>query len=153
MLKLVPYARRISVALSLLIVPMLVAWGLPPTTTLPLDGRPVDLMETGRLFQRGDARFPISAHEIPQLVGQSTPAEKVSLFGGSYWIHAVVRQTTATDRWILDPNNSLIDHVEARIYGPDGSVQQVLTGYRHDQQYMLHYGKSITLQQIGRAHV
>ena len=146
MLKLVRYAQRISVALALLIVPVLVAWGLPPTFTLPLDGKPVDLMETGRLFQRGDASFPTSANEIPPFVGQSTSAEKVSLFGGSYWIYAVVRQTTATDRWILDPNNTLIDHVEARIYGPDGSVQQVLTGYRHDHQYMLHYGKSITLQ-------
>ncbi len=145
-LKLVRYAKRLSVALLLLIVPMLVAWGLPPTTTLSLDGKPVDLMETGRLFQRGDASFPTSANEIPPFVGQSTPAEKVSLFGGSYWIYAVVRQTTATDRWILDPNITLIDQVEARIYGPDGSVQQVLMGYRHDHQYMLHYGKSITLQ-------
>lgn len=67
MLKLVRYAQRISVALALLIVPMLVAWGLPPTTTLSLDGKPVDLMETGRLFQRGDASFPTSANKIPRL--------------------------------------------------------------------------------------
>ena len=46
----------------------------------------------------------------------------------------------------MDPNNTFIDRVEARIYAPDGSVQQLHSGYRADHEFMLHYGKSIVLQ-------
>ena len=105
MLKLVRYAQRISVALALLIVPVLVAWGLPPTTaTLPLNGKPVDLMETGRLFQRGEATFPTSAHEIPRLVGQIAPQ-------GLAQDHAPLRRSASRQTRALQQQDALkTDH-------------------------------------------
>lgn len=71
--------------------------------------------------------------------------EKVSLFGGSYWLYAEVRHHQTTDVWVLDPTNTLIDRVEARIYAPDGKVQALLTGYQNEHEYMLHYGKRVQL--------
>ena len=110
------------------------------------DGKSIDLADTGKLYIADDASFPERAQDIPSLLMQLKPATKVNLFGGGYWLYAELRQSSPVTEWVLDPNNTLIDRVEARIYAPDGSVQRVLTGYRHDHQYMLHYGKSITLQ-------
>jgi diguanylate cyclase (GGDEF)-like protein len=110
------------------------------------DTQPIDLADSGKLYAAGDASFPERAQDIPSLLTQLKPAAKVNLFGGDYWLYAELRQSSAVTEWVLDPNNTLIDRVEARIYAPDGSTQRVLTGYRHDHQYMLHYGKSISLQ-------
>lgn len=122
------------------------AVGFAATPVELADDRPIDLAETGRLFQSENTSFPDSAQGIAQSLAQFAAADKVSLFGGSYWLYAEFRHSQATTQWIFDPNNTLIDRVEARIYAADGSVQQVETGYRGEHEYMLHYGKAITLQ-------
>lgn len=106
----------------------------------------IDLADSGRLFGADESAFPDSPNALTTWLERRSPATKVNLFGGSYWLYADVRHSQATTEWVLDPNNTLIDRVEARIYAPDGSVQQLQTGYRHDHEFMLHYGKSMVLQ-------
>lgn len=107
---------------------------------------PIDLVNTGRLYSATTESFPDKAQDIDSLFSQHSPVTKISLFGGSYWLLSQFRHGENTNEWIFDPNNTLIDRVEARIYGSDGSIQQVLTGYQHEHEYMLHYGKSVRLQ-------
>lgn len=132
-------------ALGLFLFPALLAFGLP-TTPVKIDGKSIDLADVGSLYDAGDGTFPERAQDIPALLAQLKPARNVNLLGGGYWLYAELQHSSPVSEWVLDPNNTLIDRIEARIYAPDGRVQQVLTGYRYDHQYMLHYGKSINLQ-------
>lgn len=99
----------------------------------------------GRLYLAGDEPFPETTLDISAWLAQRQPASQVSLFGGSYWFYVEIRHATPVTEWVLDPSNTLIDQVEIRAYGPDGDVQPSFTGYRHDHQYMLHYGKDVRL--------
>nr|WP_259371907.1 diguanylate cyclase [Caldimonas mangrovi] len=60
-------------------------------------------------------------------------------------MHARVRQDVGPPQWVFDPNNTLIEHVEARLYGSDGSRQVLRSGYREQREYALHYGKEVVL--------
>ena len=146
MLRLLGQTTRLSARLVLLLFSFWAAVGFAAAPVELAGDHPIDLAETGRLFQSEHTAFPGSAQGIAQSLAQFAPANKVSLFGGRYWLYTEIRHSQSTTQWIFDPNNTLIDRVEARIYAADGSVQQVETGYRSDHEYMLHYGKAITLQ-------
>jgi hypothetical protein len=45
---------------------------------------------------------------------------------------------------VIDPNDTLIDMVDIQLYGEDGSIRQMLTGYRQPHSYLLHYGRIST---------
>lgn len=143
------FVRYCLAALTCMLFPAVAAWGLSQSPTVLVESNPIDLVDTGTLYVAGDDAFPERAQDIPQFLTRLKPAEKVSLMGGAYWLYTELKQPIATQEWVLDPNNTLIDRVEARIWAADGSLQQILTGYRHDHQYMLHYGKSIRLSQHG----
>lgn len=117
-----------------------------PTTSNAVPGVRLDLMESGRLYAAGDtdafAADPALRKE--RLAALDGPVQ-VDLFGGAYWLHAHVRQDLAPKQWVLDPNNTLIEYVEARLYGSDGSVQVLRSGYREPREYALHYGKEVVL--------
>lgn len=130
----------------LCVVSLWIVLAVASPTAIAGDNRRVDLAETGRLYESGIDRFPDTAQEIEPFLAQLKPTKSASLFGGAYWLYGEVRHSDATNEWIFDPNNTLIDCVEARIFAPDGSVQRIVTGYRSDHQYMLHYGKSVRLQ-------
>lgn len=114
---------------------------------LPLSATsPLDLLENGELSVASPAdRFPARREDLTGWLASRSAARAVSIFGGSYWVHAQVRHDSAVSRWVLDPNNTIIDRVEARLYGSDGSLQQLATGYRGAHDYALHYGKDVTL--------
>ncbi len=115
--------------------------------------RPVVLQQTGNgdlldgaALYAGDGRpFPAAAAEIPAWRAPLRRAPKVDLMGGSYVIVVPLRNGTTGAHWVIDPNDTLIDQVEARLYGADGSVQDVRTGYRAQHDYLLHYGKDVNL--------
>jgi len=113
---------------------------------LPLSpASPLDLLKDGELSVASPAdRFP-AREDLAGWLASRPAARAVSIFGGSYWLHAQVRQDSAVSRWVLDPNNTIIDRVEARLYGSDGSLQQLTTGFRGAHDYALHYGKDVTL--------
>ncbi len=132
------FRRALSGALACLVI-------LTSVSTIAR-AEPIDLVVTGKLFAANSESFPENAQQIEALLRQQTPIKATSLFGGNYWLAAEFRHAEKTNEWVFDPNNTLIVRVEARIYGSDGSAQQVLTGYQHDHQYMLHYGKSVRFQ-------
>lgn len=106
----------------------------------------VDLLALGALYpaSKGDS-FPEQAQQIEPWLAGRTPAANVNLLGGGYWLFARVRHDGATAQWVLDPNNTLIEQVDARLWGSDGSVQRTRSGYATKREYALHYGKSLTL--------
>jgi signal transduction histidine kinase/DNA-binding NarL/FixJ family response regulator/HPt (histidine-containing phosphotransfer) domain-containing protein len=111
----------------------------------------LDLMRSARLYRAapaapGSAPFPASAGALPAFLATLSPASEVDLLGGGYWLHARLRNDTRHTAWVVDPNDTLIDAVETRIYGPDGAVQQRVSGYRAPHEYLLHYGKDVELQ-------
>ena len=125
---------------------MLAAATAAAASPLPLSpASPLDLLKDGELSVASPAdRFPAREDLVGWLASRPA-ARAVSIFGGSYWLHAQVRHDDAESRWVLDPNNTIIDRVEARLYGSDGSLQQLATGYRGAHDYALHYGKDVTL--------
>jgi diguanylate cyclase (GGDEF)-like protein len=141
------FIRRSTVALRLLV--FVLATGVAgATVAASVDTKPIDLSKTGQLYAAGDGshEFPDRAEAIPSLLDTLKKTKKVSLFGGGYWLAADFKHASAVSDWVIDPNNSLIDDIEIRVYAPDGSVQRLQTGYRHGHEYMLHYGKSVRLQ-------
>lgn len=108
-------------------------------------GEVVDLIKSGHLYLATDNNFPTSAAELPHWLSLHQPADRINLFGGSYWFYAEVSNDTSNNEWVLNPDDTLIDKVEARVYAEDGSEQRFVTGYRAEHEYMLHYGKDIHL--------
>gem|GEM_PF-803724 len=119
------------------------------------EGRPLalgagglrNLADGGRLFQAGAESAPREAAELPAWLARLRPAEHVNLFGGDYWLLARVRNDSDADAWVLDPNDTLIEYVRADIYkdAAAGGAVTVRSGYRQPHEYLLHYGKDVTL--------
>lgn len=117
-----------------------------PTVVQASPEAAVDLLALGALYpaSRSDSFPEHSQHIEPWLAGKN-PATHVNLLGGGYWLFARVRHDGPTTQWVLDPNNTLIEHVDARVWGSDGSTQRVRGGYTAKREYALHYGKGLTL--------
>jgi len=112
---------------------------------LGLSGNSIDLMQHARLYNDEGQPFPVDAASLPQFVSQLKPASKVDLLGGHYWLVAELRNDSQQAAWVIDPSDTLIDLVDIQLYGPDGSVRQMLTGYRQPHAYLLHYGRDLDL--------
>jgi hypothetical protein len=95
----------------------------------------------------------VDAAGLPAMLARLKPASRVDLLGGSYWLYAELRNDSLQPHWVIDPNDTLIDMVDIQVYGEDGSIRQMLTGYRQPHSYLLHYGKDIDLQPGQRYHV
>jgi two-component system, sensor histidine kinase LadS len=107
----------------------------------------LDLLKHGQLYHDAAGRaFPSDPADLPAFLATLKPAGKVDLLGGAYWLHARLRNDTRQSAWVIDPNDTLIDRVEARLYGPDTALQHLSTGYRAPHEYLLHYGKDVALQ-------
>ncbi|HEX5341231.1 MAG TPA: ATP-binding protein [Duganella sp.] len=121
--------------------------------TIGLSYASVDLARTGRLYVDQGEPFPVDTAGLPAMLARLKPASKVDLLGGSYWLYAELRNDSLQPQWVIDPNDTLIDMVDIQVYGDDGSIRQMLTGYRQPHSYLLHYGKDIDLQPGRRYHV
>ncbi|WP_229259629.1 hybrid sensor histidine kinase/response regulator [Duganella aceris] len=111
-----------------------------------LNNAGIDLATTGTLYKDEGQPYPVNAAGLPALLASLKPAAKVDLLGGSYWLHAELRNDGHQPAWVIDPNDTLIDMVDIQVYGQDGTIRQMLTGYRQPHSYLLHYGKDIDLQ-------
>ncbi|NRR32035.1 response regulator [Oxalobacteraceae bacterium] len=121
---------------------------LSPATAAPAvlhDGQALDLAPHARLFIADEQDFPASAEALPAMLAPLQPAAKVKLLGGGYWMQVELINDSSQTAWVIDPSDSLIDVVEIHVYGPDGGVHKMLTGYREDHEYLLHYGRDIDL--------
>ena len=133
-------------AILLAVLTILPASAADPLPVLLRGGETVTLAHYAHLYAAGEAEFPASAATLPAMLATLTPATKVDLLGGAYWLSAEIQNNSADSSWIIDPNDTLIDQVEIAVYGQDGSVQRLHSGYRALHDYFLHYGKDITLQ-------
>ncbi|MBY0557080.1 MAG: response regulator [Burkholderiaceae bacterium] len=106
----------------------------------------IDLLKSGRLYRDQGQPFPVDAASLPHLLAQLTPVDQVDLLGGHYWLVATLHNDSEQSAWVIDPNDTLIDLVDIQLFAPDGSVRQMLTGYRQPHAYLLHYGKDVDLQ-------
>ncbi|MDC8756395.1 hybrid sensor histidine kinase/response regulator [Janthinobacterium fluminis] len=150
------FARLRDLALLLLL--LLLAW--PPCRAdavgapLPLREHLVGQLADGaRLFAAGAEAAPADAAALPAWLATLRPQSHVDLFGGSYWLYARVRNDSAHEAWVLDANDTLIDSIEARVYEERGGAVTLHSGYRQPHDYMLHYGKDITLKPGATYHV
>ena len=104
-------------------------------------------MASGRLVEgTADEPFPDPQSDLNLAFKSRPTVERVRLTGGSYWLFGDVQVVSPETAWVFDPNNSLMEHVDARIYGSDGSFQQIRSGYTYPREYMLHYGKDVDLR-------
>ncbi|MRX09130.1 response regulator [Pseudoduganella sp. FT25W] len=113
---------------------------------ISLTNASIDLARAGQLYADNGEPYPVNASGLPALLARLKPAAKVDLLGGSYWLYAELRADSHLSNWVIDPNDTLIDMVDIQVYGEDGSIRQMLTGYRQPHSYMLHYGKDIDLE-------
>jgi diguanylate cyclase (GGDEF)-like protein len=124
-----------------------VAAGGGPPELHPRAGAPVDMVDAAWLAQAGpEEPFPTSDADLGAWFARHPVADHISLLGGHYWLLARVRHDAADTQWVFDPNNTLIERVELRLAGSDGSVQQRIAGYRSPREYSLHYGQDVTLK-------
>ncbi|WP_317201712.1 ATP-binding protein [Janthinobacterium sp.] len=112
-----------------------------------------DLADGARLYRAGAATAPADAAALPAWLATLRPLPAVDLFGGSYWLYAQVRNDGADPAWVLDPHDTLIEFVEARIYDERGGVVALRSGYHAAHDYLLHYGKDVTLAPGATYHV
>lgn len=118
----------------------------PLALATPLTAQGIHHLGTqGRLYVAGDGTAPADASALPAWLARQQPAADVNLFGGAYWLHARVRNDTNETAWVIDPNDTLIDTVDIHVYAPGQQGRALLSGYQRPHEYLLHYGKNITL--------
>ncbi|WP_426114506.1 7TM diverse intracellular signaling domain-containing protein [Massilia sp. PWRC2] len=108
-----------------------------------------DLLPHALLLRDAGGDFPVQgdAGAVATWSASQPRAAAVAASGGAYWLVTTLRNDSATDSWVLYPNDTLINTVEARLYGDDGSVQQVVTGFAASHPYLLHYAGELRLRQ------
>lgn len=119
-----------------------------PTTSIALPLQGIHHLGTqGQLYRASDDAAPLDASALPAWLARQRPAADVDLFGGAYWLHARVRNDTSQTAWVIDPNDTLIDTVDIHVYGPGEKDKPVslLSGYQRPHEYLLHYGKNVSL--------
>jgi diguanylate cyclase (GGDEF)-like protein len=108
----------------------------------------VDLVDAAWLAEAGaDEAFPAEDTALAPWFAAHRRPSQISLQGGHYWLAARVRHAEPGSlNWIFDPNNTLIERVELRLAGSDGSRQRVVAGYAEPRAHMLHYAREVQLQ-------
>ena len=143
----------LALAMHLLMGPARAATGAPApsaavTNMVALSAAgSVDLLPAAALLIDRGGDFP-QLNDAAALAAWQAGQERaasVAATGGAYWMVIAVRNDSKVDDWVLYPNNTMIDQVEARLFGDDGSSQRVVTGYRSDHAYMLHYSGELRL--------
>lgn len=131
--------------LRFLLAMLLLAAILPAGAARPVTSGEDLMRQDGHIYLAADAAFPAAHGDIARWREGRTAVPRASLFGGAYWLVAEVRNDSAVEDWVLAPGSVLFDQAVIRVYGSDGTVQQLHSGYRADYQYALHYGQRIRL--------
>ena len=129
----------------LLLAMLLLALVLPAGAARPITSGEDLMRQDGRIYPAVDAAFPAGYGDVQRWRQGRVALPAVSQFGGSYWLVAEVRNDSATVNWVVAPGSVLFEQAAIRVYGSDGSLQSLASGYRADYQYALHYGKRIRI--------
>jgi signal transduction histidine kinase/CheY-like chemotaxis protein len=124
---------------------------------IELDGTSeiVDLAGHGPTFyQARSDRNSISAVATAISVPPANPARFVTdlqpvleidqVNGGSYWMYSSITNLDSDRRWVLNPANSIIDHIRIYVYTKSG-VREIATGYLYPHQFNISYGVNLDL--------
>ena len=137
----------LALAMQLLVAP---AHAQVPARQIAIgQAQALDLLPGALLFRDEGGEFPASAAALPAWTATLNKAARVEPTGGSYWMIASIRNPTDRTRWVVYPDNSVIEIAEILVLGADGSRQQVTTGYQAHHDYLLHYGSDVTLAPQG----
>jgi diguanylate cyclase (GGDEF)-like protein len=107
--------------------------------------RAVDLLRLGHLYEADGSAPPADVQHLDGWLAGLKRTPRVSLFGGSYWLHAVVRNDSSVAQWVVDPHGSLIERIDVQVQAPGRPLQQFTSGYQADTEFVLHYGGSVVL--------
>ncbi len=110
----------------------------------------VPLGDVGALYATNSPDFPSDITAIDAWRSALTPVSQVNVSGGSYWFVVDFTNQVGHKAWVFEPYSTLINFVDARLYGADGSVQSLTTGYQRKLLYSLHYGQNIALEPNGQ---
>ncbi|MBB5017717.1 diguanylate cyclase (GGDEF)-like protein [Chitinivorax tropicus] len=105
---------------------------------------PFPLERSGTLMIAKSTDFP-APQDIRTWLNKQKPIPAVNLYGGQYWLYNEIRHNSNNRDWAITIDNTLIDRMEVRVYGSDGSVQAFQSGYQHQLDFPLHYGKRVHL--------
>ncbi len=112
-----------------------------------------DIASRGQFYIASEDAPPADGAELSLWLARHKPVNRVDLFGGSYWFHAVIQNDTDRTQWVIDPTGTLIEHIEGRVYITGQPVQWFIAGYDTPGNYMLHYGSNVTLPASTQAQV
>jgi two-component system, sensor histidine kinase LadS len=104
----------------------------------------VDLLAQGGKLYHANKSVKQAPEDVIEFVSSLTPAVEIDRSGGSYWLHVTVRNKTDIQRWVVSPNNSLIDEIQIFSYH-NKTVNRTFTGHVYSHRYALHYGADIEL--------
>ncbi|MEH6556557.1 MAG: 7TM diverse intracellular signaling domain-containing protein [Oceanicoccus sp.] len=115
----------------------------------------VDLGGNGhRFYQARSEHNSISAVATTIPVPPTNPARFVTdlqpvsevdqINGGSYWMYSSITNLDSDRRWVLNPANSIIDHIRIYVYTKNG-VREIATGYLYPHQFYISYGVNLDL--------
>jgi diguanylate cyclase (GGDEF)-like protein len=122
---------------------LLTANALAQTSLERLERKELPL--NGGLYMQDKPDFP-QATQVKDWLKTLKPVKKANLLGGSYWFVQSIQNKTNDWEWVFDPYGTLINLIDVRIYGSDGSLQDIKTGYQRQLPYTLHYGDDISLK-------
>ena len=118
---------------------------LPAGAVRPITSGEDLMRQQGQIYPAADSAFPASYDDLGRWRQGRSAVPSANLFGGAYWLVAEVRNASAMQDWVVAPGSVLFERAAIRVYGSDGSIQQLASGYQADYQYALHYGQRIRL--------
>ena len=138
--------RKIIVIIGLLLaLPLSLSAAVPENSSILLDGRAdIDLLKQGGKLYHATTSVQQAPENVSQFVSTLQPANEIDRSGGSYWLHVTLNNNTNNQRWVISPNNSLIEEIQIFSYG-SSSINRIFTGHLFSHRYALHYAADIYL--------
>src|SRR5256714_125845 len=137
--------RRLALWLAAVLLMLAASTARAQSPVLADPARAIDLLRSGHLYEADGSTPPGDLQRLDGWLAGLKRTSRVSLFGGSYWLHAVVRNESPVSQWVVDPHGSLIERIDVRVQVPGHPVRQFNSGYQSDPEFMLHYGGAVTL--------
>lgn len=128
-----------------LLLALLLAAVLPASAARPIISGEDLMRHGGQFYPAADMAFPEAYGDVERWRQGRAAVSGVSQFGGAYWLVAQVRNDSEVAHWVVAPGSVLFERAAIRVYGSDGSMQSLASGYRADYQYALHYGQRVRI--------
>lgn len=120
-------------------------WAASETSELSLHNTgELDLLVQGGQLYHAKSTVRQAPDNVAEFISSLRPAASIDRSGGSYWLHATLRNHTDIERWVISPSHSLIEEIQIFVYDKK-KIQRIFTGHVYSHRYALHYGADIEL--------